>query len=33
MGALEQYLRHQLGDARLIQRRLATFLATESVNA
>jgi hypothetical protein len=32
IGALEHYLRHQLGDARLIQRRLATFLATEPVN-
>jgi hypothetical protein len=32
IGALEHYLRHQLGDARLIQRRLATFLAAEPLN-
>ena len=30
IGALEQYLRHQLGDARLIHRRLATLLASET---
>ena len=29
IGALEQHLRRQLGDARLIQRRLATLLASE----
>lgn len=32
IGALEQHLRHQLGDARLIQRRLATVLAAESMH-
>jgi hypothetical protein len=32
IGALEQHLRHQLGDARLIQRRLATLLAAESMH-
>jgi len=33
IGALEQHLRHSLGDARLIHRRLATLLAREFVNA
>jgi hypothetical protein len=33
IGALEQYLRHQLGDSRLIQRRLATLLSSESMHA
>lgn len=33
IGALEQHLRHQLGDPRLIQRWLATLLASESLHA
>jgi hypothetical protein len=33
IGALEQHLRHQLGDSRLIQRRLATLLSSESMHA
>jgi hypothetical protein len=33
IGALEQHLRHQLGDARLIQRRVAMLLASESTHA
>ena len=33
IGALEQHLRHQLGDSRLIQRRLATLLSSESMDA
>jgi hypothetical protein len=33
IGALEQHLRHQLGDPRLIQRRLATLLASEHMHA
>lgn len=33
IGALEQHLRHGLGDARLIHRRLATLLAREFMNA
>lgn len=32
IGALEHHLRHQLGDARLIQRRLATLLAGDSIH-
>ena len=33
IGALEQHLRRRLGDSRLIHRRLATLLASESVHA
>jgi uncharacterized protein len=33
IGALEQHLRHGLGDARLIHRRLATLLAREFMHA
>ncbi len=33
IGALEQQLRHRLGDARLIRRRLATLLAREVAHA
>lgn len=33
IGALEHHLRHHLGDARLIARRLATVLAAEPLNA
>ncbi|MGE4055492.1 MAG: hypothetical protein AB7F99_11905 [Vicinamibacterales bacterium] len=32
IGALEQHLRHQMGDSRLIHRRLATRLARESAH-
>ncbi len=32
IGALEQHLRHQMGDSRLIHRRLATRLASESTH-
>jgi hypothetical protein len=32
IGALEQHLRHQLGDPRLIQRRLSTLLASEALS-
>ena len=33
IGALEHHLRHQMGDVRVIQRRLASWLAQESVHA
>jgi uncharacterized protein len=33
IGALEQQLRRRLGDARVIRRRLTTFIATEAVHA
>jgi uncharacterized protein len=32
IGALEQHLRRELGDARLVQRRVATHLAKESAH-